>query len=211
MATCPRTPRRCVISSRFRSTEADTKDTLTSMPKALIFDVFGTCVDWRSSVAREVAAVLPDLDATGFRHGLARRIRPGHGAHPRGRARLRSARRLCTWRTCTAWRRPSVSPPPTASTPRGSGWTRGPMSCPACMRHEGAAHHRPVLQRVHRADDAAGEIWRRCPGTASSARSWPGITSRNRRVYLACCAALRLDPGEVMMVAAHNARSCRRP
>ena len=33
---------------------------------ALIFDVFGTCVDWRTSVAREVAAVLPSVDATGF-------------------------------------------------------------------------------------------------------------------------------------------------
>jgi 2-haloacid dehalogenase len=36
------------------------------MPKALIFDVFGTCVDWRTSVAREVAAVLPQVDATAF-------------------------------------------------------------------------------------------------------------------------------------------------
>ena len=35
-------------------------------PQALIFDVFGTCVDWRSSVAREVAAVWPDIDAIAF-------------------------------------------------------------------------------------------------------------------------------------------------
>ncbi len=34
--------------------------------RALLFDVFGTCVDWRTSVAREVAAVLPDLDAFAF-------------------------------------------------------------------------------------------------------------------------------------------------
>ena len=34
--------------------------------KALIFDVFGTCVDWRTSVAREVAAVLPGVDADAF-------------------------------------------------------------------------------------------------------------------------------------------------
>ena len=26
-------------------------------PKALLFDVFGTCVDWRTSVAREAAAL----------------------------------------------------------------------------------------------------------------------------------------------------------
>lgn len=34
--------------------------------KALIFDVFGTCVDWRTSVAREVARVLPSVDAFAF-------------------------------------------------------------------------------------------------------------------------------------------------
>ena len=34
--------------------------------KALIFDVFGTCVDWRTSVSREVAAALPGVDADAF-------------------------------------------------------------------------------------------------------------------------------------------------
>ena len=34
--------------------------------KALIFDVFGTCVDWRTSVARDVAAMIPDADALAF-------------------------------------------------------------------------------------------------------------------------------------------------
>ncbi len=36
------------------------------MQRAFIFDVFGTCVDWRGSVARDVAAVLPDVDALAF-------------------------------------------------------------------------------------------------------------------------------------------------
>ncbi len=36
------------------------------MERAFIFDVFGTCVDWRTSVAREVRAVLPDVDALAF-------------------------------------------------------------------------------------------------------------------------------------------------
>jgi len=36
------------------------------MERAFIFDVFGTCVDWRSSVARDVAAALPDIDALAF-------------------------------------------------------------------------------------------------------------------------------------------------
>lgn len=36
------------------------------MTEALIFDVFGTCVDWRGSVARDVAQVLPQVDANAF-------------------------------------------------------------------------------------------------------------------------------------------------
>ena len=35
--------------------------------RALVFDVFGTVVDWRSGVVREVARILgPDVDADGF-------------------------------------------------------------------------------------------------------------------------------------------------
>jgi 2-haloacid dehalogenase len=36
-----------------------------SQPKALVFDVFGTCVDWRSSIAREGEALGRRLGATG--------------------------------------------------------------------------------------------------------------------------------------------------
>ena len=36
------------------------------MIEALIFDVFGTCVDWRTSVAREVAKALPGTDPVAF-------------------------------------------------------------------------------------------------------------------------------------------------
>lgn len=36
------------------------------MDRAFIFDVFGTCVDWRNSIAREVRAALPGVDAEAF-------------------------------------------------------------------------------------------------------------------------------------------------
>jgi 2-haloacid dehalogenase len=36
-----------------------------SQPRALVFDVFGTCVDWRSSIAREGAALGRRLGASG--------------------------------------------------------------------------------------------------------------------------------------------------
>jgi 2-haloacid dehalogenase len=34
--------------------------------RALVFDVFGTVVDWRSGIAREVGRLLPDVDAEAF-------------------------------------------------------------------------------------------------------------------------------------------------
>ena len=36
------------------------------MNQAFIFDVFGTCVDWRISIAREVERALPEVDALAF-------------------------------------------------------------------------------------------------------------------------------------------------
>ncbi|GMK57458.1 hypothetical protein CspeluHIS016_0402920 [Cutaneotrichosporon spelunceum] len=36
------------------------------VPKVLAFDVFGTVVDWHTGIAREVAALLPDVDADAF-------------------------------------------------------------------------------------------------------------------------------------------------
>ena len=37
-----------------------------TLPKVLAFDVFGTVVDWHGSVQREVAALLPAVDADAF-------------------------------------------------------------------------------------------------------------------------------------------------
>ena len=40
---------------------------MTRAPRALFFDVFGTCVDWRSGVAREVAALASRLGRADIR------------------------------------------------------------------------------------------------------------------------------------------------
>ncbi len=50
--------------------------------KALVFDVFGTVVDWREGIAREAAAFLarhdrPDIDPHGFADAWRRRYQPG--------------------------------------------------------------------------------------------------------------------------------------
>jgi 2-haloacid dehalogenase len=38
----------------------------THLPKVLAFDVFGTVVDWHTSIAREVLAINPQVDADAF-------------------------------------------------------------------------------------------------------------------------------------------------
>lgn len=55
-------------------------------PQALLFDVFGTVVDWRSSVAREAAAILPaGLDAGAFADAWRTRYQPAMEAVRSGR------------------------------------------------------------------------------------------------------------------------------
>jgi 2-haloacid dehalogenase len=53
--------------------------------RALVFDVFGTVVDWRSGVAREVARLLgPDVDAEGFADAWRERYVPSMDRVRRG-------------------------------------------------------------------------------------------------------------------------------
>jgi len=48
-----------------------------SQPQALLFDVFGTVVDWRSSVAREAAAILSaEIDGAAFADAWRARYQP---------------------------------------------------------------------------------------------------------------------------------------
>ncbi len=54
-------------------------------PKALVFDVFGTVVDWRHGVARDVATVLPGVDAAAFADAWRRKYQPAMAAVRDGR------------------------------------------------------------------------------------------------------------------------------
>jgi HAD superfamily hydrolase (TIGR01493 family) len=148
------------------------------MPKALIFDVFGTCVDWRTSVAREVASVLPQVDATAFAMAwraeydpaMARIRDGGRGYVPLDDLHLENLHRVAEAFGVTA--------PDSLNT----AWERldpWPDVVPGLARAESAQHHRPLLQRVHRADDAAGEIRGPSLGLHPGRGSWPATTSRN--------------------------------
>ena len=66
-----------------------------SEPKALTFDVFGTVVDWRTSIAREGRAFGErhgiDTDWERFADGLARALPAVHVPGSQGRAPLDAA------------------------------------------------------------------------------------------------------------------------
>ncbi|KPQ12961.1 MAG: haloacid dehalogenase, type II [Rhodobacteraceae bacterium HLUCCO18] len=172
------------------------------MPKALIFDVFGTCVDWRTSVAREVAAVLPQVDATAFAMAwraeydpAMARIRDGG----RGYVPLDDLHRENLHRVAEAF---GVTAPDDLST----AWERldpWPDVVPG-LRSMKADHiiapcSNGSIALMTRLAKYGGMPWD-CILGAELARDYKPKPA----VYLACCTALRLDPGEVTMVAAHN-------
>jgi 2-haloacid dehalogenase len=174
------------------------------IPKALLFDVFGTCVDWRTSVAREAAA-----------RGL-----PGEAVADAWRARyqpqletVRSGQR--DWVVLDVLHREALDDvldelgldldPPrrdalTLAWHRLDPWpdtvaglTRLKQRCVIAPCSNGH-----IAQSVNLARHA-GLPWDAILG-AEIARAY----KPDPRVYLASVAALGLEPAEVMMVAAHN-------
>lgn len=172
------------------------------MIEALIFDVFGTCVDWRGSVAREVAAVLPGVDATAFAVAwraeydpAMARVREGaRGYVPLDDLHLENLHRVAArfgvtapdslnaaWERLDPW--PDVVP--------GLAEMRRARIVAPCSNGSIA-----LMTRLAR---HAGLPWD-CILGADLARDYKPSPS----VYLASARALRLAPGAVMMVAAHN-------
>ena len=174
------------------------------MTGALIFDVFGTCVDWRRSVAREVAAALPGVDALAFATAwraeyqpAMARIREGRrGYIPLDDLHLENLQKVCAdfglrcpdpeglnraWERLEPW--PDVVPGLSALKRRA---IVAPCSNGSIAMMTRLARH-------------AGLPWD-CILGAELARAYKPMPE----VYLASCAALRLPPEQVMMVAAHN-------
>lgn len=172
------------------------------MIKALIFDVFGTCVDWRSSVARDVQAVLPEVDATAFADAwrleyqpAMERIRAGNrGYVALDDLHLENLHRVAdrfgvgvpdslneAWERLDPW--PDV--------PDGLAQLKTHRIIAPCSNGSIA-----LMTRLAR---YGGLPWD-CILGADIAQDYKPKHS----VYLASCAALRLTPDQVMMVAAHN-------
>lgn len=172
------------------------------MPRALIFDVFGTCVDWRSAVAREVATVLPEVDALAFADAwraeydpaMARIRDGGRGYVALDDLHLENLHRVAA--------RFGVTAPDNLNTAweRLDPWSDVVPGLTALRaRHILAPCSNGSIALMTRLARHAALPWD-CILGAEIARDY----KPKPQVYLAACAALRLDPGQVMMVAAHN-------
>jgi 2-haloacid dehalogenase len=182
-------------------------------PRALIFDVFGTLVDWRSSVAREVAGAMAakgiDLDPLAFATEWRAEYDPSMAPIREGRRgytaldilhrenldtvlarcglgdRFGEAERATLART---WERLDPWPEVPAALAR----LRKRALLAPCSNGSTA-----LMARLAR---HAGFQWDAILG-AEIARTY----KPHPAVYIAACTALGLAPAEVMMVAAHNA------
>ena len=183
------------------------------MVDALIFDVFGTCVDWRKSVARDVAAALPQVDALAFADAwrgeydpAMARIREGG----RGYVALDDLHRENLDRV--AARFDVTVPEPEALNRTWERLDPWPDVVPGLhalkATHIIAPCSNGSIALMTRLAKWGGLPWD-CILGAELAQDY----KPKREVYLACCAALRLPRDRVMMVAAHNgdlhaARAC---
>jgi 2-haloacid dehalogenase len=173
-------------------------------PKALLFDVFGTCVDWRTSVAREAAAL--GLPGERIADAWRARYQPQLETVRRGEREwvvldvlhrealdevletlgleLGEAERD---ELTLAWHRLDPWPDTVAGLTR---LKRRYAIAPCSNGH--------IAQSVNLARHA-GLPWDAILG-AEIARAY----KPEPQVYLASVAALGIEPGEAMMVAAHN-------
>lgn len=174
------------------------------MIKALIFDVFGTCVDWRGSVARAVAAVLPDIDAEAFATAWRAEYEPAMARVREGARGYVALDELHLENLDTVARAFSVDIPDrmllNAAWERLDPWPDVVAGLTRLKREVIIAPcSNGSIALMTRLARHAGLPWD-CILGADIARGY----KPQPEVYLAACAALRLPPEAVMMVAAHN-------
>lgn len=180
--------------------------------KALIFDVFGTLVDWRQSIAREVQATLMPLglhtDGLAFAEAWRGEYQGAMEEVRSGALPFSPLDRLHRRNLEIVLRRMGLD---------------GPLLDEAARAHLNRAWHRldawadvgPGLQalRAHfrLAPCSNGNISLMVDLARHNGWHWDAVLGAEvagdykpkPRVYLRACEALDLDPSEVMMVAAH--------
>ena len=184
---------------------------MSDMPKALLFDVFGTLVDWRTSIARESEQVLKPLGVAvdwlafadawrGEYQGAMDQVRDGH--IPFCKLDILHRRNLdlimprfnisgiaenalqylnLAWHRLDTWR--DVAPGMSRLRRRHllAPCSNGNISLMVDLARRNGIHWDAIL-----GSEIAGDY------------------KPKPRVYLASCAAFDLAPGECMMVAAHS-------
>lgn len=185
---------------------------MTAAPRALFFDVFGTCVDWRTSVAREVAALASrmgraDVDPEAVADAWRARYQPQletirSGARPwvnldvlhrealdgvLAEAGFDEAPAEARDELTLAWHRLDPWPDTVA------GLTR--LKAVAVVAPHSNGHVALLLQMARR----AGLPWDLILGSETA-----GAYKPEPRSYLRNAELVGVPPGDVMMVAAHN-------
>lgn len=174
------------------------------MTRAFIFDVFGTCVDWRTSVARDVAAALPGVDALAFADAW-------RGEYQPAMERIRSGNRgyvpldvLHRENLEIVAKRFDVTPADpdwlTQTWERLDPWPDVAAGLTALKRHGliAACSNGSIAMMIRLARHGSLP-WDTVVG-ADVARAY----KPQPEVYLASARTLGLDPSAVTMVAAHN-------
>lgn len=181
-------------------------------PQALVFDVFGTLVDWRTSIARHVTAAFAaqgaEIDGPAFADAWRAQYQPAM-------ARVREGRRgyvpldeihcenLLTVLNAFGHARTFMPDEIIALArewERLDPWPDVPAGLTRLRAHRIVAPcSNGSIAMMTRLARHAGLPWD-CILGAEIARDYKPKAA----VYRAACAALRLDPAQVMMVAAHN-------
>ncbi|MEM1039355.1 MAG: haloacid dehalogenase type II [Pseudomonadota bacterium] len=186
--------------------------TLQDRPKAFIFDVFGTLVDWRSSVARDVAAcfgqVGMQVDATAFADYWRGRYQPAMErirSGGRGYVALDDLHRENLDETLEAFGL-ATALDDSQKAHLNRSWERldpWPDVVEGLTKLKAHAIIAPCsngsIALMTRLAKYGGLPWD-CILGADLAQNY----KPEPQVYHACCTALRLQPAEVMMVACHN-------
>ncbi len=174
------------------------------MDRAFIFDVFGTCVDWRASVAREVARVLPDVDAIAFATAWRAEYQPSMArirSGARGYVPLDILHRENLERTATRFGVTVPDPEElTKAWERLDPWPDVQKGLAAIRTHGFVAPcSNGSIALMTRLARFGGLEWDCIVGAELAEDYKPA-----KAVYLTSAAALGLAPDQVCMVAAHN-------
>lgn len=185
------------------------------MPRALIFDVFGTLVDWRTSIARQMAPHMGDGDPATFADAWRARYQPAmeavrSGARPF--VRLDTLHRENLDAVLDAF---AMNPDAKTRDEMNLFWHRldgWPDVAEALIRLQSrfvlAPHSNGNVRLMLDIARHNGWRWDCILGAETTGHYKPVAAS-----YARCADILMLPPAEVMMVAAHNsdlaaARAC---